>query len=170
MHFYLPRRHRRKLLFPPGLLALAGLLWLGVVTLNGHPERLVWPNVIQLNMLPIEGLARQYYSEESLSWPRPLNSLEKIAAFRHWSDVKFTENLRANLIEQTHLIAALKCVQSDTLHAGGIRIRFTTAARYKDLIFSLDLVMRKNVKKYWLDIQHGPATLYIITFPIRLPH
>ena len=34
MHFYLPRRHRRQLLFPPGLLALAGLLWLGCVALG----------------------------------------------------------------------------------------------------------------------------------------
>ena len=34
MHFYLPRRHGRQLLFPPGLLALAGLLWLGCVALG----------------------------------------------------------------------------------------------------------------------------------------
>ena len=32
--FYLPRRHRRKLLFPPGLLAMAGLLWLGRVAVG----------------------------------------------------------------------------------------------------------------------------------------
>ena len=34
MHLYLPRRHRRQLLFPPGLLTLAGLLWLGCVALG----------------------------------------------------------------------------------------------------------------------------------------
>jgi hypothetical protein len=33
---YLPRRHRRPLLFPPGLLALAWLLWLGCVALLPH--------------------------------------------------------------------------------------------------------------------------------------
>ena len=34
MPFYLPRRYRRKLLFPPSLLALAGLLWLGCVAVG----------------------------------------------------------------------------------------------------------------------------------------
>ena len=34
MAFYLPRRHRRKLLFPTGLLALAELRWLGCVAVG----------------------------------------------------------------------------------------------------------------------------------------
>ncbi|WP_157530519.1 hypothetical protein [Hymenobacter norwichensis] len=33
---YLPRRHRRPLLFPPGLLALAWLLWIGCVVILPH--------------------------------------------------------------------------------------------------------------------------------------
>ncbi|AHJ96824.1 hypothetical protein [Hymenobacter swuensis] len=41
---YLPRRHRRHLLFPPGLLALAGLLWLGcaVVPRNEPKTYALW--------------------------------------------------------------------------------------------------------------------------------
>ena len=34
MPFYLLRRRHLKLLFPPGLLALAGLLWLGRVAVG----------------------------------------------------------------------------------------------------------------------------------------
>lgn len=50
MHFYLPRRHRRYLLFPPGLLALAGLLWLGCVALGPWQEALKLKSVMQLTM------------------------------------------------------------------------------------------------------------------------
>lgn len=48
MHFYLPRRHRRPLLFPPGLLALAELLWLGCVALGRWEPALRLHNVVQL--------------------------------------------------------------------------------------------------------------------------
>ncbi|MBX0290506.1 hypothetical protein K3G63_08660 [Hymenobacter sp. HSC-4F20] len=39
---FLPRRSRRSLLFPPGLLALAGLLWLGCVALPRIQPPKVW--------------------------------------------------------------------------------------------------------------------------------
>ena len=50
MHFYLPRRHCRRLLFPPGLLALAGLLWLGCVYITQNVRLKPFP-VLQLTMI-----------------------------------------------------------------------------------------------------------------------
>ena len=53
MHFYLPRRHRRRLLLPPGWVALAGLLLLGCLALRPWQERLKRQVVLELTMPPL---------------------------------------------------------------------------------------------------------------------
>ena len=52
---------------------------------------------------------------------------------------------------------------ADTGHAGGVRIRFLPGATYANLVKVLDIMNYTNQKKYWLDIQHKPVTLYAIT-------
>lgn len=44
-----------------------------------------------------------------------------------------------------------------------MRVRFAHTARYKDLTFVLDLMIRENVRKYLLDIVHEPTTFYAFT-------
>lgn len=162
MHFFLPRRHRRKLLFPPGLLALAGLLWLGCIALGAHPEQLKQRRVMQLTMVPLN-LSRSYYRGYESLWTTILSSPAKIAAFRPWRDIRFIGNLQTDKLEQAHMAGAVLAILSDTLHDGGVRVRFASASRYENLVFALDLMNRASITKYWLDIQHGPATLYTIT-------
>lgn len=58
---------------------------------------------------------------------------------------------------------AVKAINVDTAHAGGVRIRFHQQATYNNLIVVLDLMTRLNQKKYWLDTQHNLTTLYAIT-------
>jgi len=74
MPFYLPRRHRRPLLFPPGLLALTGLLWLGCVALGRWEPALRLHNVVQLTMPMLPSLT------ESEAGPTVLPSLSKVRA------------------------------------------------------------------------------------------
>ena len=86
MHSYLPRRRRRPLLFPPGLLALAGLLWLGCVQLGSNP-RAIRHAVLELPMpflhKPVERkyLDKEYLRQWYASSPRRLLGM-KCQTFR----------------------------------------------------------------------------------------
>ena len=162
MHFYLPRRHRRKLLFPPGLLALAGLLWLGCMFLYSHAEQLKQQRIIQLIMLPLD-LSRPAYRGYETLWPTLLSSPAKIAAYRPWKNGRFIGNSRADTYERGRLSKIVHTMMTDTMRDGGVRICFSSTAHYKDLVFILDLMNRENVKKYWLDMHHKPTAFYAYT-------
>lgn len=157
MQLYVPRRHRRKLLFPPGLLALAGLLWLGCLVLNTHPERLKQKFVIQIVMPPLV--------PSKMSWVPYVLQLapRKIEAFRSWQDAHFTGDAEADAPQQARVAEDIRAIMADSGHSNGVRIHFAPASRYKQLVFVLDLMVRENVKNYWLDIRRTPATLYAYT-------
>ncbi len=165
MHFYLPRRHRRQLLFPPGLLALAGLLWLGCVVVGKHSDRLKLRSVMQFTMPPLQITPDSPFY--GLGSPVCM-SARKLESFRPWLTACFTGSATHDLRTQKRLIRNVRGIIADSGHAGGVRIAFAPSAHYKNLVFALDLMNREKVKQYWLDFKHQPATLYAYT-EIRRP-
>jgi hypothetical protein len=160
MHFHLPRRHRRKLLFPPGLLALAGLLWLGSVAVGRWRERLSRKVIIQVAFVPLS-LPKNQCNNYDAPLLMPIAQLQ---LFRQWYDARFTGNTLDDSQEQKLISNAVREMMADSLHPGGVRIRFAPTANYNNLVFALDLMARERVQKYRLDLQHQPATLYAYTY------
>ena len=164
MHFYLPRRYRRPLFFPPGLLALAGLLWLGCMAVSTHSERLNQRVVMQLTMPPMRSTPDSpWYGASS---PVSL-SAQKLNAFRPWHTVQLVGYAGVDLPAKAALAGRIRSILADSAHVGGVRIEFASTAHYKDFIYALDLLSREKARRYWLDIKHKPTTLYTFT-EIRL--
>ncbi|WP_140464485.1 hypothetical protein [Hymenobacter nivis] len=160
MHLYLPRRHRRPLLFPPGLLALAGLLWLGCVALGPWQDRLKLRSVLQLTMPPIGALS----PAEAKTCLFCASTLPKIIrAMGPWQKNHLTGKPENQSQERIHVTTAICAMMADSSHRGRVSISLDPTAHYKDLIFLLDLMNRENTRKYWLDIVHKPITLYALT-------
>ena len=159
MHFYLLRRYRRRRLFPPGLLALAGLLWLGCVQAGAWREQLKRSSVLQLTM-PKPRSPKDAALFPTVRWGVP--DPDTLRAQYTWHEAALTgERNRAG--RQHHRIAArLRAIMADTLHAGALRVRIAPQARYADMVFLLDLMDREGVAKYWLDITRKPTTFYVI--------
>ncbi|WP_157886854.1 hypothetical protein [Hymenobacter sp. PAMC 26628] len=158
MHFYLPRRHRRPLLFPPGLLALAGLLWLGCVVLGPWQERLKPRTMLRLTMLVLPRPDHPDFSPYSLPY-----LAAKVRAMGPWRNTYITGKPENVAREHASITNDVRTIMADSAHQGRVRVRFTQTARYKDLIFVLDLMVRENVRRYWFDIVHKPITFYALT-------
>lgn len=152
---YLPRRHRRPLLLPRGLLALGFLLLLGCRVLVNQP-RLHRYAVMQLTM------PASHSAENSLALQLP--SAQKIRNMGFWRIANFTGNATAdssNLrLVQRHLRAVYHHSTTD-----GLQVRFHARARYGSLVDALDEVNMSNASKYFVDIHSPITTLYVL--PLR---
>jgi hypothetical protein len=156
---YLPRRHRRKLLFPPGLLALAGLLWLGCVAMGPWQGQLKPRYAIALTM-PVRPIHHQSeYPTVRFEVPIP----GQVCKSCHWHEGYFAGNDIADNAEQIRITQAVQSIAADTMHAGGVRVRFAPTAHYTNLVFLLNLMLEKGIRKYWIDITRAPTTFYAIT-------
>ncbi|MDO7877765.1 hypothetical protein Q5H93_23720 [Hymenobacter sp. ASUV-10] len=155
---YLPRRHRRRLLLPPGLLALAGGVLVSCLGLLASPHVLRLQSVLQLKMPLLHP-----DDEWDFRAPSQLLSRYQLERFRPWHNSYFSSDPAANRREQLRLTTAVRNMVADTWHSGGVRVHFTPRARYEQLIFTLDLMNRENVKKYWIDHRKGNTTFYAIT-------
>ena len=161
LHFCLRRRHRRRLLFPPGLLALAGLLWLGCVAIRSWQEELMRKSVVQLTIpsLHIDKNSPFYSNSPVLLSPRALDR------FRLWHDVYFNGQRHNDSINLLKLNRTVAYMQAHASRNNGIRIRFSPNAKYTHLIAALNSMLKYDVQKYWLDIKHQPTALYTFTTP-----
>ncbi len=158
MHFYLPRRCRRHLLFPPGLLALAGLLWLGCVALGPWRNGLKLRSVMQLTM-PV--LASSPAEAKTCLFCAP--SVSKIRSMGPWRNTYLTGIFSSNTCEQAQITNNVRAMMADSEHRGRVSVQFAPTTHYKDLIFVLDLVSKEGVSRYWLDIYNKPVTFYAFT-------
>jgi len=171
----MPRRVRRRLLLPPGWVALSFLLLLGCQALRPWENQLKQRSVLQLTMPPLKADAsylhflekhRQYPS--SIAYNPYVNSRSKEVAgvlqtMRPWHDVEFRGICLSDFLSAATAEAATRHIIADTSHAGGVRVRFLPGATYANLIKVLDIMSYTNQKKYWLDIRQYPVTLYAIT-------
>ncbi|RSK42175.1 hypothetical protein [Hymenobacter perfusus] len=162
---YLPRRHRRHLLFPPGLLALAGLLWLGCVTMVRivPPKKTVlefaaWPPKV----CSVDSDVPAFVAEAWRGSPAclPLTALEK---FRPWYTSWFTGSVFSDYfaLQNTRFVA--RDLEQNPDLDQGFRVHFAPQATYNNLVQVLDLFNQENVRKSWVDFYHLPVTMYSYT-------
>ena len=162
MHFHLPRRHRRKLLFPPGLLALAGLLWLGCVQLGALRERLTRRTIVDLTMPPkptSDTIYSTAYHDEVQVIPFLYSQLHELY---HWQNIQLNGDAANDSVSTLAISEAIKTMRADTIPNCGIRVKLTPQTRYKTFVRLIDLMELANQKKYLFDMYHGPFTLYVL--------
>ena len=162
MHFHLPRRHRRRLLLPPGLLALAGLLLLGCLALRPWQERLTRRSVLQLTMpVPPRPANSRPVGNPAIRWYLP--TVAEATVMRPWHTAYFTGRTNNDVSEQRRIAAMTHAILIDSLNSNGIRVRFAQKARYEQLVFLLNLMEKEGFRKYWIDFYHSPITFYALT-------
>ncbi|HEX8326189.1 MAG TPA: hypothetical protein VF629_01525 [Hymenobacter sp.] len=160
MHFHLPRRHRRQLLFPPGLLALAGLLWLGCVAVGTLREKLAKRSIITLFVPPTHPDSDNFLFHK----PSPLAlSTGELNKFRAWRDVYFNGQSHNDSINLLKLDRAVIYMQAHATADNGIRVCFGPQAKYVNLVATLNSMLKYGVQKYWLDVKHQPTAFYAFT-------
>ncbi|MDB5269123.1 MAG: hypothetical protein JWP58_2163 [Hymenobacter sp.] len=157
LRLYLPRRHRRMLLFPPGLLALAGLLWLGTVAIGPWRAQLQPRHVIQLSMPPRPLSDTIYQSIRSIPF-----LYSQLFGLYNWQHVEFSGNSAHDSISMRAIARAIKTMRDDTVANCGVRVQIRPSTRYKELVSLLDLMSEYNIQKYLLDTYHGPTVLYVL--------
>lgn len=157
MHFQLPRRYHSRLLLPPGLLALAGLLLVGCLALRPWQKQLKRRSVLQLTM-PI----RHRPDHNKLTIYNFVPDPDTLLKHYSWRKAHLTGNPRQNDWEQQRVISTLHKIVADTSHSGILSVQLGPKTRYSNMVFLLDLMLRENVKCYWLDITRHPTTFYAL--------
>ncbi|WP_201980073.1 hypothetical protein [Hymenobacter rubidus] len=162
MHLYLPRRHRRKLLLPPGLLALTGLLWLGSVAIRSWREKLRRKAVVQLTMPPRPDSDTIFHTS-SFSNPLRIPFLySQLYKLYKWREVEFNGNAAHDSLSALLISQNIQAMRADTIPNCGIRVVFTSKVSYKGWVKLIDLMTLNDQKKYLFDMYHGPLTLYVL--------
>ncbi|RYE89831.1 MAG: hypothetical protein EOO37_04270 [Cytophagaceae bacterium] len=157
---YLPRRHYRRLLLPPGWVALGFLLLLGCQALVSQLIRRQIECITQLTMPILEKVAKEKYSDLSpYCFCKPLADIKTTT---RWQNAQLIGNSLRFPVNKTALEAAVQATQADAGHARGVRVFFRPTATYGSLVSLLDMMNRLNQRKYWLDIEHRPVTFYIV--------
>ena len=171
MHFYLPRRNRRRLLLPPGLLALAGLLLLGCLALRPWQERLTRRSVIQLTMPPINESRTiwpvEYFEDcDSFMFKEPKLSYSNVLTYRNWITVYFGQGQRQDTLA-THEIKRYLDDNGPESSWGnsGLRVCFVPRTHYSSFIMVINLLHRFYIQQYFLDIRNEPVALYALAVP-----
>jgi hypothetical protein len=152
---YVPRRYRRKLLFPPGLLALGFLLLLGSMRV-ARDQRLRPQHVLQLNMISL-------HPDKSLPKQLLYPSKQEIEKLRRWDDLMLTGNTVRDSLTLLEAYRLISIYQQDILNEKGLRIYFHSLVCYRSLVKTLDIMALNGMKKYWFDMRHDPIMFYAIT-------
>jgi hypothetical protein len=173
-----PRRVRRRLLLPPGWVALGCILLLGCQALQPWCGQLKRWNVLRLIIMPLKADTSYLRFLKSLSaskvrnefnpyvTPLPGISTSVLQKLRPWHTVDFSGQRLADFLSAAAVESATRRIIADSGHAGGVRVRFLPGATYTSLVRVLDIMNYTSQKKYFLDIHHYPTTLYAITDPL----
>lgn len=155
---YALRRHRRPLLFPPGLLALGFLLLLGCGVVSQQAGQRRNFRVLQLTMpaLVPDSLDLRLDSQKYM----PPAELER---YRPWQTITLTSNTWQDYFSLRQAQAVAQALHTDPAHDRGLRIRFAERATYASLVRSIDCFQVTGIRKYWLDMRQEPTTLYTFT-------
>ncbi|UOG76359.1 hypothetical protein MTX78_07100 [Hymenobacter tibetensis] len=150
---YLPRRHRRPLLLPRGLVALAFLLLIGCIGLIDQP-RLHRYSVMQLTVPRI-------CDEQKEPYGLCVDFAREAVKKGLWQTADFTGNATA---DSSNLRLAQRHLRAMHHHSttSGLQIRFHTQARYGSLLDVLDDVNQASLTKYFLDLYSPITTLYVL--------
>ncbi len=157
MPFHLPRRHRHRLLLPPGLLALAGLLLLGCLALRPWQELARVPGTIQLTV-PIHDPHPALPTIRFLV-PNPDTLCER--RFRH--DAVLNGNPIHDQIQYSRIAASIRFITADKKHNGMVCVRLASTAHYENMVALLDLMARLNSRKHGFDFTRKPVAFYVFS-------
>ena len=151
MHFHLLRRHRRPLLLPPGLLALAGLLWLGSLYIR-QDVRLNRYSSFQLFCNGLSG------HDNGEFWQSP----EAINKLRQWQEFRLSGATAADTVSIRRIAQRLRGLHRANASSYGIKIVFDRHSKYKDFIALLNAVTKAGIKKYTFETRLNLPVLYIL--------
>ncbi|QIX62836.1 hypothetical protein HER32_17310 [Hymenobacter sp. BT18] len=128
---HLPRRHRRHLFFPPGLLALAWLLWLGCVML---PRVYVHKQTeILLPIFPVFKTTPLQYNYGAPPYFPIYSSELQLENFRQWQTFTFVGNLWADYFTLRQIREASYYLRT-TRNKYEYRVYFLPTATYGNFI------------------------------------
>ena len=153
MSFHFLRRCRRPLLLPPGLLALASLLLVGCLALRPWQARLTRRVSLELTMPVRDGhsiLANVFEPA-------------KLTKFQSWYDTYLNGSPSGDARRTLGIIRQVAAMQAAPLRDQRLRVQLGPHATYAELVYLLNTMNRFNIKKYVLDINHGPTTFYAFT-------
>lgn len=97
-----------------------------------------------------------------------LERYSQLPYFRSWQDFAFTGAAEQDKTIAKKVRLAMRTMQTDTIHAKGIRVYFAKQATYADVVQMLDWA-DSAAETYFLDIHHTPVTLYAFTNAYRPP-
>ncbi|UYZ64772.1 hypothetical protein [Hymenobacter weizhouensis] len=162
LYIPIPRRSRRRLLFPPGLLALAWLLWLGCAALpqmRGMERTYVLqiriPNSSICNLFtnnPLitrEGIDPFCYSQKRLDSLFKLNGYNLFLSGNLWQDY-YHYRLASNL--------AVQPTNRDIY----IRLHFPQITTYSHFVQFFDQLTVNDLNHYWCDMRQDSILLHIV--------
>lgn len=152
----LPRRRYRALFFPPGLLALAGLLWLGCVAV----PRIVGPtqHVMEVAFPALHAPAGSFGG-----FPTP-QQVENMGPWRSitLSGNPWTEYFDMKIVENASLSLAEEQYQNRALH-----VYLNESTSYNTFIRLRDMCNRLSINRYWVDLRKLPYSFNLLG---NIPH
>lgn len=156
------RRRLRRLLLPPGWVALGFLLLMGCWQVKSWERQLQPMRVLHLTMPALK------FSQEDLqrfgrAYAIPYKSLDELDTLTNWRIVDFQANELNDFLSAATIESALIIGQLAKHKADGVRIRFRDNAMYANLVTALNIVNAAGQKRYFLDIRYQPMTLYVIS-------
>ncbi|MBG8555864.1 hypothetical protein [Hymenobacter guriensis] len=156
--FHYSRRHRRRLFFPPGLLALAWLLWLGCVMLpriyvHKQPE-------ILLPIFPIFKTTPLRYEYGSPPYFPVYSSEVQLENFRQWQTFTLVGNLWADYLTLRQIQEASYYLRT-TRKKYGYRVYFSPMATYGSFIRVINQLDEYQIFRLWIDWTHKPEAIYV---------
>ncbi len=157
---YAPRRYSRRLLLPPGWVALGFLLLLGCQALLAHRRQLRQYGAIQLTMPVPEKMAVKYPTYYGIALFPSLWS--RIKRETRWDNINLNGGKLNDFVNDVVTANAVQAVRIDTAHARGVRIYFRPGTTYRNLVSVLDLMNRLEHPRYWLDIEHSHTVFYVV--------
>ena len=175
---FLPRRCQRRLLLPPGWVASEVLLVLLIMGCERVRQAqffqseagIQWPRYLEegeplyLSMPPLRFKTTDTPLKNTISYML----IAELDTLRRWHNIDVVGTPLADFFSLQNTASAVRAIQADTLHAGGVRVRLHEHASYIMLVAILEIMHVQNME-YWLDIQHYLVTIYAITDK-RLPY
>jgi hypothetical protein len=151
---YMPRRHRRKLRLPPGLLALAFLLLMGCGVVAPIVEERT-KGVLQITMplsRPPDEVERKHL------WI----SVQQLENMRQWQTFEITGNKLFDWFSWQQAQQRIKALQQtpDTIH--GVKILLGQNAKYQYIINALSYLIKVDAESYVLDMRIPVTSLYVL--------
>ncbi|MET4107049.1 hypothetical protein [Hymenobacter sp. UYP22] len=151
LYLPLPHRRYRPLFFPPGLLALAGLLWLGCVAV----PRIVAPT---LHVMEVAFPAIHVPASSFGGFPTP----QQVEDFGPWKIITLSSNPWAAYFDMKTIESASLALAEEQAEHRALRVYFNESTSYNTFIELWDMCSRLGIKRYWIDWRKQPFSFNLL--------